>query len=263
LSVLHHAAEAVLHKTQEPPFMAFSRLPVAILSVALAAVSPFIATAQAPSPQLASILDQMNTASQSFRNAQADVRYDNYTRVVKDHTIETGTIYVERVGRNNEMGAVVYDLGSDGKPMKTPSKILSFVGGKLRIYTPGVKQVDEFQAQANQAKYESFLTLGFGGSGKDLESAWKIDDQGSETLTDGAQQVKTEKLDLVSNDPSVRNLFSHVTIWIDPKRGISLKQIFYAPNGDNRTTYYSNIKLNGTVNKKPYTIPKDANVIPH
>jgi hypothetical protein len=58
-------------------------------------------------------------------------------------------------------------------------------------------------------------------------------------------------------------MFTHITIWIDPARGVSLKQIFYAPNGDNRTATYSNIRLNGSVNRKPYNIAKSAQVIAH
>jgi outer membrane lipoprotein-sorting protein len=213
----------------------------------------------AQTPQLNSVLSQMDAASARFRSAQADVSYDNYTRVVNDHTIQPGSLFVERTGSGENMGALFFDLGPDGKPTKSPSKIIDFDGATLRIYTPGVNQVDIFKAGANQAKYESFLTLGFGGSGKDLARAWNITDQGPETIS-GA---KTEKLDLVSKDPSVKSMFSHVTIWIDPARGLSLKQIFYAPNGDNRTATYSNLRLNGSINKKPYSIPRNATVVPH
>jgi outer membrane lipoprotein-sorting protein len=222
------------------------------------ALLPFAASAQ--TPQLKTILSQMDTASAHFKSAQADVRYDNYTRVVNDHTLNTGSIYIERTSSSTEqMGAVSYPLGPDGKPAPTPANIIDFDGTTLRIYTPGTNQVDIFKAGANQAKYNSFLTLGFGGSGRDLAAAWNIDDQGPETI-DG---IKTEKLDLVSKDPSVKNLFSHVTIWIDPARGLSLKQIFFAPNGDNRTATYTNLRLNSRINKRPYEIPKGATPIHH
>lgn len=227
------------------------------LSLAAAlALTPLAAAAQS---QLNAILSQMDTASATFKNAQADVKYDNYTRVVNDHTVQTGTLYVQRTGSSEDMGALFYDLGPNGQPTKSPSKIIVFDGATLRIYTPGVNQVDIFKAGANQARYESFLTLGFGGSGKDLARAWNITDQGPETI-DG---TKTEKLDLVSKDPSVKNMFTHVTVWIDPTRGLSLKQIFFAPNGDNRTATYSNLRLNGRIDKKPYSIPKNATPIQH
>jgi outer membrane lipoprotein-sorting protein len=226
------------------------------LAVALALTS---VSAFAQSPQLKPILDQMDAASARFKNAQADVRYDNYTRVVNDHDIETGSIYIERTGSGEQMGAVFYNVGPDNKPASTPARIVNFDGVTLRIFTVGTNQVDLFKAGANQAKYDSFLTLGFGGSGKDLARTWNINDQGSDTING----VKTEKLDLVSKDDSVKSTFTHVTVWIDPTRGVSLKQIFYAPNGDNRTATYSNIRLNSSVNRKPYNIPKSATVVPH
>ncbi len=216
-------------------------------------------SALAQSPQLKSVLDQMDAASAHFKSAQANVRYDNYTRVVNDHDIETGSLYVERTGSREEMGAVFYNTDPSGKPAGTPARIVNFDGSTLRIFTVGTNQVDLFKAGANQARYDSFLTLGFGGSGKDLQRAWDITDQGPDTI----DQIKTEKLDLVSKDPSVKNMFTHITIWIDPARGVSLKQVFYAPNGDNRTATYSNIRLNSSINKKPYEISKKATVIPH
>ena len=106
----------------------------------------------------------------------------------------------------------------------------------------------------NQAQMDSFLTLGFGASGKDLAKAWTISDLGDEVL-DG---VKTAKLDLVPKDPAVHKNCIHMTIWIDPARGISLKQSFYMPSDDYRTAVYSNIKYNQPVNESPYKIKTDS-----
>jgi outer membrane lipoprotein-sorting protein len=224
--------------------------------VAALTFAPLAALAQS---QLNTVLSQMDAASAHFKSAQADVRYDNYTRVVNDHDIETGSIYIARSGSSEHMGAVFYNTDASGKPSSTPARIVNFDGATLRIFTVGTNQVDLFKAGANQAKYDSFLTLGFGGSGKDLQRAWNITDQGPDTI-DG---VKTEKLDLISKDPGVKNTFTHITVWIDPTRAISLKQIFYAPNGDNRTATYSNIRMNSHINQKPYDIPKGASVITH
>jgi outer membrane lipoprotein-sorting protein len=229
----------------------------ALTLIAAVTLAPLAALSQ--SPQLSSVLAQMDTASAHFKSAQADVRYDNYTRVVNDHDIETGSLFISRSGSTQDMGAVFYNVGPDDRPGSTPARIVNFNGATLRIFTVGTNQVDQFNAGANQARYDSFLTLGFGGSGKDLQRSWNIADNGPETI-DG---VKTEKLDLVSKDPGVKNTFTHVTIWIDPTRGVSLKQIFFAPNGDSRTATYSNIRLNASINKKPYNIPKSATVIAH
>lgn len=234
-----------------------------IAATAVFAAALPLCAIHARAQNLTTVLSDLDAASKRFESVQANVQYDIYTRVVHDDSLQTGSLYVARAGSGYAMGAVVYDLGPNGKAASTPSKIVTFDGSALRMYTPGTRQVDLFKAGANQARYETFLTLGFGGSGKDLEKGWTITDQGPQTLNDGTAAIKTEKLDLVSKDPEVKKMFSHVTIWIDPVRGISLKQIFFAPNGDSRTATYSHIKLDGHVDKKPYAIPHDATVIAH
>jgi outer membrane lipoprotein-sorting protein len=86
-----------------------------------------------------------------------------------------------------------------------------------------------------------------------------VTDQGPETLTDNGQPIKVEKLDLVAKDPAARKNFTHITIWVDPARAVSLKQIFYTPSGDYRTATYSAIKVNGNVHKDQFAIKKDKN----
>jgi outer membrane lipoprotein-sorting protein len=56
--------------------------------------------------------------------------------------------------------------------------------------------------------------------------------------------VPTVELDLVSKQQSIRNNFSHLTLWVDPVRDISMKQIMVQPDGDSRTVTYSNIRYN-------------------
>lgn len=204
--------------------------------------------AQSSPAQLNSVLAQLDASSHRFRNARADFRQELYERVVQATTVDTGSIYFEREGNSTEMGAVIREEG-------TPQpRVIAYKDGVLRMFDPGVNQITVLHAGGNQAQYESFLTLGFGGSGQALAQAWNITDQGPETMQESGQPVKTEKLDLVAKDPSVRNTFSHITIWVDPSRDVSLKQIFYAPNGDTRTAVYSNIKVNGSIDKGAFAM---------
>jgi outer membrane lipoprotein-sorting protein len=221
---------------------------VAILALAALPPSMF---GQANPPQLTSVLNQMDMASKSFRDARADFHCDYYERVVRDTTTQTGPIYFLHQGDTTQMGLVV--MGSQGKP----EKVIKYKDGLLQMFDPGVDQITVLHAGANQAQYEGYFTLGFGGSGSDLAHAWKITDLGPETLNDGPQQVKTEKLDLVSKDPGSKT-FTHITIWVDPTRALSLRQIFYLANNDKRTCAYSNVKLNGKLDTKTFEIKKNA-----
>jgi len=216
---------------------------------------PFFPVHAETRTQLEITLAGLDAASAKFKNAAAGFQWQNYER---DTTIQNGTIYFERDGKSVQMGAVVSYADSKAKP-----EIIEYKGGVLRMYVPADSQITLLKAGSNQAQYEGFLTLGFGGSGKDLAAVWNITDMGSENLPDGGKQVKTEKLDLVAKDPAARNTFTHVTIWVDPVRGVSLKQVFYAPSGDTRTSIFSNIKLNGSVDHGPYKLPTNVPTVTH
>ena len=225
--------------------------------VALSLTAAGNAYSQAPSPQLTYVLKQLDTASTKFQRATADFQWDYYEKVVHDTSTQKGSIYFEREKGSTDMGAVLVDPNAG--PKSKPIKVIQYQGGLVQLFDPGVDQITVLHEAGNQAEIESFLTLGFGGSGTDLARAWNITDLGTETLTDNGQPIKTEKLDLVGKDADARKNFTHITIWVDPARAVSLKQVFYTPSGDYRTATYSNIKVNGNVHKDQFAIKKDKN----
>ncbi len=237
-------------------------MPFAAALLTLGVLAPRL---HAQSPQLTAVFIQMDAASKRFQNATANVQRDNYEKVVHDTTIEKGSIYLDRTRAGIEFGATVFPTDASGKPAATPSRILSYNGGALQMYTPATRQVDVFKSGANQNKLEGYLALGFGANSHDLQQNWNITDAGPETLTDNGQPIKTEKLVLVSKDPGVQSTFKQITIWLDPTRDVSLKQVFDTPSGDRQTATYSSIRLNTRLNTTPYKIPtgKGISVIGH
>lgn len=210
--------------------------------------APFVALllAAAPSPapgNLKDTLAKLDAASAKFKSAQANFQKDDYLKLLDDHTRSDGSVYFIRDGAAVEAGIKV-----DGKN----ARIASYKGGMLKDFTPGAANCyNSIDSTRSKGKTESFLTLGFGGSGKDLESSWTISDLGPEMIG----SVKTEKLELVSKDQGVRNNFSKVVLWLDLDRDVSLKQQFYAAGtGDINTAVYSNLRLNGKVETAPFEI---------
>jgi outer membrane lipoprotein-sorting protein len=213
-------------------------------AIVLASATAFL-HAQPKPGHLDEVLRQMDAASLKFQAAEADFRWDLYERVVKQTTTQTGTIYFKKQGTTTVMGAKI----------TSPSlKLLEFRNGIVRLFDPGTDHLTIIDATKNKAQFESFLTVGNGGSGKDLAKAWTISDLGDEMI-DG---VQTAKLDLVAKDPAVRNNCTHMTIWVDPLRGIQLKQSLYMPSEDYRTAVYTNIKYNQKVDEKQYQIKTDS-----
>jgi outer membrane lipoprotein-sorting protein len=245
------------------------RVATVFLAAAVLA-TPAIAPAQAkPSGLPPAIREQMDAASTKFTSAQADLKQELFTKVVHDTETQTGQIYVQRKGGAAEMAIRL--MPPDAAPGAAPEKIVVFKNNTAQVFSPGAGQIDEYPAKGkNQALAQTIMTLGFGGSGSDLANSWTITDQGSEPMSDGSKTVQVEKLDLKPKDETIANLYSHITIWIDPVHDVSLKQVSYnasngMPTGDTRTVYYSNIRLNQPVDTAPFAIKckGKCTVVPH
>jgi outer membrane lipoprotein-sorting protein len=215
---------------------------IALLWLGLVVSLPGSLRAQTAAPasnaDLQKVIGELNAAAAKFSSAEADLTWDQFTAVVQEHETQTGTIYFERKKGVTRMAAYLkQDNGKDAP------KTVIYERGEVNFYEPGIKQLTTVRAGTNRGQFESFLTLGFGGSGTDLEANWKVSLLGTENM-DG---VTVAKLDLVPKEQKVLDLFTHVTIWVEPSRGINHKQIFYQPGGDLRTTTYKNIRYNSPV----------------
>jgi outer membrane lipoprotein-sorting protein len=189
-----------------------------------------------PAPQqkpvtLDDVLKKMDAVAASFHTAQAQIESQNYEKVINEvDETEYGNIYYRRAGKELEM---MLDIA---KPDKK-SVLLS--GGKIRMYQPKLDQVTEWDLGKNKSDFESYLVLGFGGSGQDLQKAFDVTFLGPETING----VATAKLQLVPKSERVRNTFKQILLWIDLDKGISVQQQFFQPQGDYRLAKYTDVQL--------------------
>jgi hypothetical protein len=199
---------------------------------------------QAPADPAAldTVLKKMDTAAANFRSTQAEFEWDRYEKVIDEvDDVQSGTIYYRRAGKDIEMKADIKMDGSSSKDLKPEPKYLLFSGGKIRMYLPKPDQVTLWDLGKNASDFESYLVLGFGGSGEDLRKAFDVTYLGPETVSG----VATAKLQLVPKSDRVRNNFSRILLWIDLEKGISVQQQFFEPQGDYRLAKYSAIEVNG------------------
>jgi outer membrane lipoprotein-sorting protein len=216
-----------------------------VLTIALC--SCFLEVGEAPAQKpndsgaLDAVLKKMDAASTNFRTTQADFEWDRYERVINEvDDIQSGTIYYRRASREIEMMAVIKKEGSSPDQLKPEPKFVLFREGKIRMYQPKPDQVTVYGLGKNSSDFESYLVLGFGGSGQDLVKAFDVNYQGPETING----VATAKLQLVPKSERVRNNFKQIFLWIDLDRGISVQQQFFEPQGDYRLAKYSAIRVN-------------------
>lgn len=213
--------------------------------IAAFALLALTGVASAQQSKLNAVLAQMDEASLRFKSATADFSWDQYQRVVEEHDIQTGKIYFRRSGHNNEtqMAAEIE------KPI---AKKVVFSGGKILFYQPSIQQLTEKDTGNNRETVETFLVLGFGGSGRDLLKTYNVTYDGNEPING----TDTAKLELVPKSEPVRKIFNKIIIWVDPKQDISLKQQAFEPSGDYRIALYTAIKLNPHIPDDIFKIKK-------
>jgi outer membrane lipoprotein-sorting protein len=181
-------------------------------------------------PNLQKALTAMDTAAANFRSAQADFVWEQFFKVVNDRDTQKGTVYYRKNDKEIQMKADITD----------PPKEVLFSEGKVQVYEPKLKRVTSYEAGKNRDAVESFLVLGFGGSGHDMLKQFDVKYVGSEKIGD----VDAMKLELVAKSERIRNVFAKIWLWIDPAHGISVQQQFFEPSGDYRLANYSDLKLN-------------------
>jgi outer membrane lipoprotein-sorting protein len=184
---------------------------------------------------LESVLSRMDQTAANFKTTQADFVWDQYQKVVDESDTQKGAIYFRRQGNADVQMAA--DITSPDK------KYVLFSDSKVQVYQPSIDRVTVYNAGKNKADFESFLVLGFGGRGHDLQKSFVVRYAGKEN----AQGINADKLELVPRSAKAKNMFGRILLWIDPARGVSVQQQFFEISGDYRLAKYSNIQLNGKI----------------
>ncbi len=198
--------------------------------------------AQAPqAPTLDEVLKKLDATAASFRSLEANFVWDQYQKVVDDHDTQRGTVYYLGTGPNVEMMAEVKDPAQ---------KFVLYKDGKLQVYQPKIDQVMEYSTGGNRGEIESYLVLGFGGSGQDLKKSFDVSSLGEQNV-DG---IATVELQLLPKSDKLRNNISKILLWIDMSRGISVQQQFFQPQGDYRLAKYSEIKMPAKIGNEVFRL---------
>jgi outer membrane lipoprotein-sorting protein len=225
------------------------RFKLAFAAALLLALLSGRAALAATQDDLKSVLERLNVSAAGFHSTSADVEFDNIeTDPIPETDIQKGAVYYNRRSNTVEMG--VHMSEHNGKPS---GKAYTYVSGVFRLFEPGVNQVTTF---VKASKWESYIDLGFGASGRDLASKWDIKYLGSETMGG----VKTEKLELTPKDPELRKNLPKVTIWVDTEHAVSLKQVFTFTSSTYECTY-SNFKFNQSLPGDAFTFKTNRQTV--
>jgi outer membrane lipoprotein-sorting protein len=197
---------------------------------------------------LESVLTRMDQTAAAFKNAQADFVWDQYEEIVKVHDRQSGTIYFRRGKKGLEMAADIQ------KP--TPKRVV-YSGDQVKLYEPKIDQMTVYNTAKNKAEFESFIVLGFGGRGHDLQKKFTVSLVGTENIG----SVRAAELKLIPTEEKARNVFKEIYLWIDPAQGLSVRQKFIEPSDNYRDATYTNIRLNKGVPDDAFKLPKAAHTV--
>src|SRR5262249_40162839 len=129
--------------------------------------------AQGNTYSLEQVFAKMDEIQKGFRSAAADIERTHVTVLVNDKDVSSGKFYYTR--RDKEP-RVKLELS------KPAPQFLLIDKGKLQLYTPNLKQVQEASIKGHQDKVEMFMALGFGQSSQDLKNNFDVRLAGEEAL---------------------------------------------------------------------------------
>jgi outer membrane lipoprotein-sorting protein len=169
------------------------------------------------------------------------------TIVVNDKDVSSGKFYYMRRGKEPRLRLEL---------SKPAVQQLVIENGKLQLYQPSLKQVQETMIGEHKDKVEMIMALGFGQSSADLKKNFTVSLAGEETL-DGK---KTTVLELKPKDS---RMFSSIRMWMDQQKWTSVQVKTTESGGDYMIFKFSNVKLNGSIPDSAFrlNLPKDVHVI--
>jgi outer membrane lipoprotein-sorting protein len=169
------------------------------------------------------------------------------TILVNDKDVSSGKFYYVRQGKEPR---VRLDLE------KPAIQQLLIDKGKLQIYTPNLKQVQEASLGQHQDKVEMFMALGFGQSSQDLKKNFEVSVAPDEVV----EGRKTTVLEL---KPKNSSMFKSVQMWMDQQKWVSIQIKTTESSGDYLNLKFYNIKINPRIPESTFILrlPSDVRVL--
>ena len=186
---------------------------------------------------LADVLNRMDQSAETFQGMTANMTQTDYTAVLNDKTVQTGTVKVKKV-RAKAIGLIDF---AEPNP-----RTVALKEGEVQVYYPGIKEDQIFDVREYGQQLDQFLLLGFGTSGKDLQNIFDVKLGGSETV----QGTRTVRLDLFPKSKQARDLMDKVELWIPEGASYPVQEKIYTKSGNYKLIAYSNVKLNPGLTEK-------------
>src|SRR5262245_12153260 len=181
-----------------------------LLPILLLLARPNLAAAQSVFT-LDQVFAKIDEVSKTFKSTEANIERTKVTVIVDDKDTTSGKFYYVRQGKEPRLKLEL---------TKPEPQFVLVDKGKVQIYTPKIKQVQEASTAGRESTVELFLALGFGQTSQDLKKNFDVTLAPDETL-DGQ---KRSVLDLTPKNSSA---FKSIRLWLDQKfwYGVQIKTV--------------------------------------
>jgi outer membrane lipoprotein-sorting protein len=196
----------------------------------LAAVALLAASAGAQSVE--STLSRMDALSKGFRGVSADVKKISFTNFIKETDEESGRISFYRLSPQDMRVLIEFTKPED--------RAVAFAKGKVQMYYPKIKTVQEYNLGKDARLVDQYLLLGFGSSGSDLRKNYSIKYVEVATIDGG----KADHLFLEPKAGEAREQVRSIDLWITQPGGYPIRMKVLKPSRDSIEVQYSNVKIN-------------------
>jgi len=196
---------------------------------------------------LEQVYAKLDDVAKAFRSSQSDLERTHVTIIVPDDKdIASGKFYYARKGKEPRAKMEL---------MKPVPQFALVDKGKIQIYNPKIKQVQQASLGDRKDQLEMFMSLAFGQSSEDLKKNFNVTLAPEESV-DGQ---KTTVLDLKPKSGSIKG----VRMWLDQKKWVAVKLQVTESSGDYFILKYSNIKLNENIPESVFDLklPKDVTIL--
>ena len=196
---------------------------------------------------LESVLKHMDEAAAGFQSLTAHLRSLKHTDIVKDDSIDEGTIRVKRVKPKVSRFLIEFTV---------PDKYyVAVTERRAEVYRPKIAEVEEYDV----SKYRDLVeqVWPFGASGQDLAARYKIALKGSEP----AAGVPAIKIELIPKSPKLLEQVPRIEMWVSTQDWQPVQQKYHdVTPGDYRLFTYTDLKLNAPVTEAQIRLTLPAGV---
>jgi outer membrane lipoprotein-sorting protein len=195
---------------------------------------------------LDAILARMDAGAKTSNAFSANVRWQEYTKVLKSTDEQFGSLKLKK-----SKGRVVGRLDIE----KPSAFTWHFSGANWEKFLPKANVLSVYQVSKLAKSTDQYLLLVFGLTGVELKKSYDLTLGGEETVGG----VKATRIDLLPKDKEARKLVAKVELWIPVGQTYAVQQKVTEPNGDYNLWMYGDAKLNPALPDSAYDFVAPAN----